>query len=124
MATIYIVIIDETTDVAVQKSLASVVRYFDEQKMQVCDAFLSLLRITTGTAENILRLYVDCLQTSNLLIANMTGLAADNASVMMGDVKGVKARFREIVPNVFVMGCTCHSFHLCSLAAACKLFLE
>lgn len=49
------------------------------------------------------------------------GFAADNATVMMGHLTGLKARFKEILPNIVIIGCTCHSLHLCASYAAKKL---
>lgn len=54
-------------------------------------------------------------------IKNLLGFAADNASVMMGQIGGVQTLFKNILPNIFILGCVCHSFHLCSSAAAKKL---
>lgn len=51
----------------------------------------------------------------------MIGFAADNASVMMGNKSGVQSKFRNINPNIIVMGCICHSLHLCASAAAAHL---
>nr|XP_015839922.1 PREDICTED: uncharacterized protein LOC107398880 [Tribolium castaneum] len=39
----------------------------------------------------------------------------------MGAKTGVQARLKEALPNVFIMGCTCQSIHLCSSAASKKL---
>lgn len=53
---------------------------------------------------------------------NIIGFVFDNVSVMMGNLKGVQSRVkRELQPNVFVQGCSSHSLHLCSSAAAKKL---
>ncbi|ERL84645.1 hypothetical protein D910_02073 [Dendroctonus ponderosae] len=51
----------------------------------------------------------------------MIGFGADNAAVMMGNKAGVKAKLMEVNPSIFVMGCTCHSLHLCASAATRKL---
>ncbi|XP_050298659.1 uncharacterized protein LOC126737704 [Anthonomus grandis grandis] len=51
----------------------------------------------------------------------MIGFGADNASVMMGHKAGVQAKFKEKNKDLFVLGCTCHSLHLCSSAACTKL---
>lgn len=61
------------------------------------------------------------LQSRNIAIENMIGFGADNAAVMMGNRAGVKAKLMEVNPSIFVMGCTCHSLHLCASAAASKL---
>lgn len=49
------------------------------------------------------------------------GFAADNASVIMGPFNSLKSRFLQIQPNIFALGCVCHSFNLCSNAACQKL---
>ncbi|CAH1099060.1 unnamed protein product [Psylliodes chrysocephalus] len=51
----------------------------------------------------------------------MIGFAGDNASVMMGKKTGVQAKFRELNEDIFILGCRCHSLHLCSSAACTKL---
>lgn len=56
------------------------------------------------------------LEESHIRLENLIGFGADNVSVMMGHLTGVRARLKEILPDIFVMGCTCHSFHLCSSA--------
>lgn len=40
---------------------------------------------------------------------------------MMGHLNGVKAKFMEILPNIFVMGCLSHSLHLCASKACASL---
>ncbi|XP_056643937.1 uncharacterized protein LOC130449894 [Diorhabda sublineata] len=40
---------------------------------------------------------------------------------MMGHISGVKARLKAVIPDLYVLGCTCHSFHLCASAACLKL---
>lgn len=58
------------------------------------------------------------MNANNIPIEELIGLAADNANVMMGQIGRVRARFKENVPNIFVLGCVCHSLHLCASAAA------
>lgn len=114
-------IIDETTDVSTQKSLVMIARYYDHLKDRCKDAFLGLLRVKDCTAQALFNSICAELTKMKIPYNNLTGFAADNASVMMGNIGGVKALFKSILPNIFVMGCVCHSFHLCSSAAAKKL---
>ncbi|XP_030764914.1 uncharacterized protein LOC115889120 [Sitophilus oryzae] len=109
---------DETTDVATQKSLVVVIRFYDEK---VTDHFFGLLEIHQGTSNEIDQTTINHLKNNNIPLTKMIGLAADNAAVMMGNIKGVQALFRQDVPSLFVMGCICHTFHLCASAAAIKL---
>lgn len=89
--------------------------------MRVVDRFLGLSKVESATAESIYQTVLKCLAEVGIRIENMIGFAADNASVMMGKISGVQARFRVMLPHIFVLGCVCHSFHLCASAAANKL---
>lgn len=77
----------------------------------------------SSSAEAIFNTIRNHITELDISIQNLIGLAADNAAVMMGKHTGdgVQARFKQILPNIFVLGCICHSFHLCSFAAAKKL---
>ncbi|KAJ8941791.1 hypothetical protein NQ314_010279 [Rhamnusium bicolor] len=112
-------ILDETTDISTEKSLALVVRFFDEGVVK--DRFFGLLKVESCTAEAIFNKILDYLIGLDIPLDNLLGLAADNAAVMMGQLTGVQARFKDRLPNLFVLGCVCHSFHLCSSAATKKL---
>lgn len=120
-STKFSLIIDETTDISTEKSLALVVRYYDEKTMSVRDRFFGLLKLEDCTAEAIFNAICNYITKNDIPINNLIGLAADNASVMIGKHIGVQARFKELLPHLFVLGCKCHSFHLCASAAANKL---
>lgn len=114
-------IIDETTDISTSKCLAIIARYFDDGTNEVRDRFLGLLEVSSCTANALYESITEFFILNKIPLKNMIGLAADNASVMMGNLNGVQAKFREVLPNLFVMGCICHSFHLCASAACLKL---
>lgn len=109
-------IIDETTDISTKKSLVLVVRYYKNFILR--DRFLDLLEVVKCTAEILFNTIRDYFMSNNIPLTNLIGFAADNASTMMGQLNGVQARFQEIVPNIYVLGCSCHSMHLCTSAAA------
>ncbi|KAJ8949453.1 hypothetical protein NQ318_007554 [Aromia moschata] len=52
---------------------------------------------------------------------NLIGFAADGANNMMGAHNSLASRLREKCPNLFMMKCVCHSFHLCASYACEKL---
>lgn len=110
-------IIDEITDLGTKKSLVVIVRYFDEVKNKVRDKFLLLIELEECTAESISQKLLTFLNKNEIPIKNLIGLEADNASVMMGHISGVKARLKAVIPDLYVLGCSCHSFHLCASAA-------
>ncbi|XP_050298878.1 uncharacterized protein LOC126737852 [Anthonomus grandis grandis] len=114
-------IIDETTDISTQKSLVLITRYFDKIHQRSRDTFLGLLRVQDCTAQGIYNSICEYLGNIQVPIQNLLGFASDNAAVMMGNMGGVQKLLKNILPNIFVLGCVCHSFHLCSSAASKKL---
>ncbi|VEN49117.1 unnamed protein product [Callosobruchus maculatus] len=115
----YSLIIDETTDISTRKSLVIMIRFFYEHRVR--DKFFSLVEVQSATAESLFNAVMEILNQNKISVGNMLGFAADNANVMMGLKAGVQAKFKEINKNIFVLGCTCHSLHLCSSAACMKL---
>lgn len=68
----------------------------------------------------------DCINLKELLesktipLENIVGFASDNCSTMLGRNNGFQVLLRKDVPDVFIIGCVCHSFALCSShACAC-----
>ncbi|XP_067123238.1 zinc finger protein 862-like [Centruroides vittatus] len=114
-------IIDETTDISSTKCLAVIARYFDNSSGKARDRFMGLLQVQQATAEAIYHSMMELLINLNIPAQNMIGFGADNASVMMGESGGVKALIKKDNPNIFVLGCVCHSFSLCVSQACNKL---
>lgn len=112
------VIIDETTDISTKKCLAIVVRYFDQVSNRVRDRFFSLIELQSCDAATIYSTLIDLLQLHQIPTENLIGFASDNASVMVGRIGGVQALLKKDIPFLFVLGCVCHSMHLCSSAAS------
>lgn len=118
----YSIIADEATDISTKKCLALIIRFADSKANEVKDHFLDLVEVEQCTADVISDKIVQTLQKYNLNILDLAGFAADNASVMSGNISGVQARLRQQVnENIFVVGCICHSMALCASAAASKL---
>lgn len=117
----YAILVDESTDISTTKQLAIVVRVLNFKKRTVDDKFLQLLDVEDSSAEGLFQLLNKFFETNGIPFSNMLGFAADNASVMMGEMGGLKAKLLQKVPDLFVIGCICHSLHLCSSAACKKL---
>ncbi|KAJ3655825.1 hypothetical protein Zmor_014935 [Zophobas morio] len=99
------VIIDETTDISTSKYIVIIVRSYSKKEERTLDSFFGLVELSAATADVIFNTVVDSFVKHDIPIINIIGLALDNASVMMGHLNGVKAKFLERVPNIFVMGC-------------------
>lgn len=52
---------------------------------------------------------------------NLIGFASDGANVMTGRNNSVVTLLQNKIPNIFILKCACHSFHLCASYACTKL---
>lgn len=74
-----------------------------------------------ATADSLFKTIHSFFEKHQIPFKNMIGFAGDNAAVMMGNYKGLKAKLQQVSPNLFVLGCICHSLHLCCSSACLKL---
>ena len=111
--------IDESTDVSVSQVLAIVVRFC--QDSAVHDALLDIVEVEEGTADALYRAVKKLLNDKKIPLTNLVGFAADNCATMMGSASGFQAQLKADLPDVFVLGCVCHSFALCASHASDQL---
>lgn len=113
-------IADESTDKGCTKHLALVARVATEYGVK--DAFFTLIPLSSATAvslyDHVKKLFTD---TGIPYKDNMIGFAADGASVMMGQHHSLSKLLKDDIPDLFVLKCVCHSFHLCASSACDKL---
>ncbi|KAK2708098.1 hypothetical protein QYM36_015704, partial [Artemia franciscana] len=118
------ILLDESTDKSVVKSMAVVARFWCPQLKRVCDRLLGLVEVPSATAQ-IMKGEVDkLLSVRNIPKENCIGFGWDNASVNMGEVMGLKALVKIDNPYVIVVGCVCHSLALCASNASKEIPLE
>lgn len=122
--TSFSLIADETTDVSSEKALALVARFYCKKEKRTCDKFFGLLKLERSDAESIFNCIKDHLNNLKIPIANIIGLATDNASVMAGEFRGLCAKFKSYNTDIFFIRCVCHSLHLCASSACKKLPVE
>ena len=103
---------DESTNVSVSQVLAIVMRYC--QDSAVHDALLDISQVEEGTTDALYRPVKKLLNDKKIPLTNLVGFAADNCATMMGSASGFQAQLKADLPNVFVLGCVCHSFALCA----------
>lgn len=113
-------IIDETTDVSTSKCLVLITRHFHNNLGQIVDQFFGLIEVKKSDAEEIFTAIKEHFKSNKIPFQNIIGLASDNAAVMSGNITGVKTKFQNENKDIFFLGCTCHSLHLCA-SAACKV---
>ncbi|XP_077497791.1 zinc finger BED domain-containing protein 5-like [Amblyomma americanum] len=114
------VMVDESTDVSCAKHLCVVTRVFE--KDSVTDAFFDLIPVTDVSANGLYSALTSTFQRAGIPYKeNLVGFAADGASVMMGSKHSVMVLLKKEIPGLFILKCTCHSFHLCASYACSKL---
>lgn len=115
-------IIDETTDLSMEKSLAVVARYLKND--QVLDSFLELIEVDSADASSLYASVKSILDKNEIPNENLVGSAADNANVMLGNIRSVQTLLKEnINSSITVIGCSCRSFNLRS-SYTCKALPE
>ncbi|XP_072397957.1 zinc finger protein 862-like [Diabrotica undecimpunctata] len=113
-------IIDESTDRSCTKHLCLVCRYRHNNRIQ--DSFLALLPLKEAKAEDLYKEVTNFFNKKKIPYQrNLIGFASDGANVMVGKHNSVVSRLKADVPNVYVIKCICHSFHLCASYACLKL---
>lgn len=115
---VFSLMVDESTDRGCTKHLALVARVATSQGIK--DAFLTLVPLESATADTLYECVKAVFNDANIPYKeNMIGFAADGASVMMGANHSLSSLLKNDIPNLFIMNCICHSFHLCA-SYACK----
>lgn len=116
------VLIDEGTDIGINKLLCINVKYIDDNGT-LCDRLLELLTIDAknANAENLFIRFKDCLETKNISLKNVIGFASDNASVMIGKNNSFMTRLQQETNALIVLPCICHSSAVVASNACSKL---
>lgn len=76
----YSLIVDESTDVSVNKYMAYCIRYFSKSTNQIRNEFLGLIVVERATAVALYEGTIEFLKQLNLNPKNMIGLGVDGAS--------------------------------------------
>ncbi|XP_025996408.2 uncharacterized protein LOC113005286 [Solenopsis invicta] len=115
----YSLIIDESTDISVQKYLGIVIIYYSENANKIIYTFLDLVPLISCDADSL----VDCIKATlrkfKLNLHKLMGLGTDNAFVMIGVNNGVFQKLKSEVPHLILIKCLCHSLQL-GVSAATK----
>nr|CAI5846293.1 unnamed protein product [Callosobruchus analis] len=109
----------ESTDRSNVKNLALVVRINCQNEI-IKDYFLALIPVQDATGAALFEHIIDFFNNYKVPYKeNCIGFASDGANNMMGQHNSLVSRLKEAIPNIFIMKCICHSFHL-SASYACE----
>ncbi|XP_072156624.1 uncharacterized protein [Bemisia tabaci] len=105
----FALILDESTDRTDKKNLGLVTRYVTKD-LRVIDQFLALLPCPDATAAGLHKTITDYFKENDIPYRkNMVGLGSDGPNVMTGVHKGLHKLFKDEIPHLFSLKCTCHS---------------
>lgn len=121
------ILVDESTDIAVTKTVCILVRYFAEELGKIKTSLWELLPLYQeetnvdyqGTADHLYKVIINTFTQKEIALSNIVGFASDGCNVMMGQHNSVSTRFLEYCPGIIILKCICHSLHICS-SEACK----
>ena len=118
------IIIDESTDITVEKSLCVEVRYFDNELGKITERLWDLVAVyedehsrcdAEQTAERILN------SLEGLPLQNVVAYCSDTVNVMMGSKNSVATILKEAIPHLVIVKCACHIENLCALHAMASI---
>ncbi|XP_058454780.1 uncharacterized protein LOC131440055 [Malaya genurostris] len=117
-------IIDESTDISTNKTLAKVIRLMEskKEKFKAEDVFYKAIELKAGDHRTIYQAIVDEFINDDIDYKNkLKGFSSDGASVMMGSENSVMKLLKKDCPDLIVIKCTCHSLALCASYACAKI---
>lgn len=117
------VLIDESTDICTQKFLCVLVHYVHPEHGTVHTRLLELVGIdaTDCSAVKMYGEFKKCLDSKQIPISNLIGVASDGANVMVGKNNSFFSHLQNDLPNLVLMQCICHSAALVASKATEKL---
>ncbi|RUS91788.1 hypothetical protein EGW08_000496 [Elysia chlorotica] len=114
------VLIDESTDISLQKLMCVVVVYVGKNG-KVKFAYLGLIPVVAADAATLFAALEEELRSYGQTLENCVGFSSDGASVMVGNNNSVWTRIKEKSPQCVQLKCICHSLALSIQHAFCKL---
>ncbi|KAH7440814.1 hypothetical protein KP509_03G011800 [Ceratopteris richardii] len=114
--------IDESTDRALEKHLIVYASFFNKDGLGVskCE-FLKLIVVADGYAQTKYNAIMNMFFEMSLDIKHLVGISIDGDSSMLGCHEGLVSKLSRDVPNLIVVHCVAHREAL-ALVDACKCF--
>lgn len=114
-------VIDETTDVSVEKKLAVMIQYYDFKIGRLVVDLLDMVECLDGRAVTLTEKVLDLMKSRKIDLKMMVGFCADTCNAMFGVNNSVAVHLKKEIPNVLAVKCSCHSIHLSASKATKKL---
>jgi len=116
-------LIDEGTEIAQTKLIACVVKYFSEVQSDVTQLLEVISHaVRDCSSESVASAIRKFLEEKGISLNNIIGMAADNASIMVGEHNSVMSKLRQEADRSFIiLKCICHCMHIAASKSAAKI---
>ena len=112
-------IADESTDVSQKKMLAICIRYYSVSKQCIRTTLFKMVNLVVSATSDVIGAAVkSALEESGLSLDKLLGIGVDGCSTMVSIHHSVSTYFRNLVPEVVMIKCVCHSLQLAASKAA------
>jgi len=117
------ILIDESTDISESKIMCILVQFFSPEEKIVKTQLLELAALDAKncSANMLFQKFKDILNSKDIPITNIVGMASDNASVMTGCNNLFFSRLQLETSGVVLLNCICHSSAIIASRACEKL---
>lgn len=106
------VLCDKATDITMTKIFCVTVRYANSETFDIESKLYRLIPVEAGDASSLFTSLESCFKEDGIPWTKVIGYASDGENLMQGGNNSFLTRMQEAVPNIFVLKCYCHSFHL------------
>jgi hypothetical protein len=103
--TLLLQIVDETTDVAGEKILCLMIKYFSCKKNKILTTFYRLILVEKCNAQGLHDCVTNQLIKDNLQIKILVSIGVDGANVMVGTHHSFATLTKSLVPDLIVIKC-------------------
>ena len=106
------VLCDKATDLTMNKIFCVNMRFLNSDTNEPVTRFYRLLPVNDGSAEGLFELLKETLEEDGIGWDKVIGYASDGENLMQGDKNSLLTKLQDVVPDLFVVKCFCHTFHL------------
>ena len=115
------ILCDKATDVSMKKMFCVNVRFIPSNSSEPLTKLYRLLPVENGKADGLFESLRAALEEDGISWDRVVGYASDGENLMQGQNNSFLTRMKEVVPDIFVLKCFCHSFHLVAEHACASL---
>lgn len=122
-ASVFSVLMDETTDASHTEQVAIFIRYvqlFATSPPVIHEKMLALVETKDVTGQGLTDLLLNVLEKHGLSVESIVGQGYDGGSNMMAASKGVQARILQLNAAALFTHCFCHSINRAIINALCS----